>query len=414
MLMRDDGHRYDTSPIPVRKHAVPEEKRNRPDRFRERRVPRWIYRIIAILAVSALAVLGWYNRANLQPENVLQWIKTSVVGMGIGDSYPKTFSGSSVAPGNFLCDDKNIVFASDTALTVCNTTGKELLNVQHSYAGPAVRASGVRVLLYNLGGKDAEVETVGGGAVKLTVQQNILGGALAANGRSALISAADGYCGMLTAFDASGKALSYYWFSNYYPTAIALSPDGTKAAVTGVSAKDGGLVSAVYLISLDSGKTVQPETVCDGNLLSDVFWDTDRTVAAVGSTGAVFLDTFSGTKTDYGFAGSQLTAYCSDGGRLALGLMPYEGSQNQKLVVLDKSGNAVYTAKFSEKIRSVSLFGQTAAALSDGKVYFSTLSTASGSAHACDAGSDSCAVALKDESSAYVLGISEVRLLNNH
>ena len=412
MLMRDDGRRYDTAPISAGKHTVPGEKRERTDRFRERRVPRWIYRIIAILAVAALAVLGWYNRANLTPENVLQWVKSSVVGMGIGDGYPKTFSGSTVAPRNFLSDGKNIVFASDTALTVCNPTGKELLNVQHSYAAPVIRTSGVRVLLYNLGGKDAMVETVGGGTVKLSVGQNILGGALASNGRSAIVSSADGYCGMLTAYDTSGKVLSYYWFSDYYPTAVALSPDGTKAAVTGVSAKEGDLVSAVYLISLDSGKTMQPATVCTGNMLSDVFWDADRTVAAVGDTGAVFLDAFSGTKTDYGFDGSQLTAYSSDGGRLALGLMPYEGSQNQKFVVLGSSGNAVYTGKFSEKIRSVSLFGQTAAALSDGRAYFASLSSPSAAARECDAGSDSCAVALKDESSAYILGISEVRLVN--
>lgn len=410
--MRDDGHRYDTAPIPTGRHAVPGEKRERPDRFRERRVPRWIYRVIAILAVSALAVLGWYNRANLQPENVLQWVKTSIVGMGVGDGYPKTFSGSTVAPRNFLCEGKNAVFASDTALMVCNQTGKELLNAQHSYAVPVVRASGVRVLLYNLGGKDALVEAVGGGTVKLSVGQNILGGALAANGRSAVISAADGYCGMMTAYDISGKVLSYYWFSDYYPSAVALSPDGTKAAVTGVSAKDGGLVSAVYVIPLSGGKTVQPSAVCVGNMLNDVFWGTDRTAIAVGDTGAVFLDTFSGTKTDYGYGGSQLTAYCSDGGRLALGLMPYEGSRNQKFVVLDSSGTTVYTAKFPEKIRSVSLFGQTAAALSDGKVSFGSLSTPSASARECDAGNDACAVALKDESSAYVLGISEVRLVN--
>lgn len=412
--MHDDGKRFDTAPIPTGRHSVPEGKKERPDRFRERRVPRWVYRIIAILAVAALAVLAWYNRANLTPANVIQWAKTSVVGIGTGDGYPMTFSGSTVAPRNFLCTEKNIVFASDTALTICSPTGKQLLSAQHSYANPAVCASGTRVLLYNIGGKDAMVQTVGGGTVKISVGQNILGGALAANGRSAIVSAADGYCGMLTAYDAAGKVLSYYWFSDYYPTAVALSPDGTKAAVTGVSAKDGGLVSAIYLISLSSEKTVQPAAICSGNMLSDVFWDTDRMVTAVGDTGAVFLDTVSGTKTDYSFNGARLTAYCSDSGRLALGLMPYEGSRNQKLVVLSPSGNVAYTAKFNEKILSVSLFGQAVAALSDGKAYFGSLSSPSSPAQECDAGSDSCAVALKDESSAYVLGISEVRFVNIH
>lgn len=412
MTMRDDGRRYDTASIPAGKHAVRGEKREGGDRFRERRVPRWVYRVIAILAAAALGVLGWYNRANLAPENVLQWVKTSVVGLGVGDGFPKTFSGSTVEPKNFLSEGKNVVFASDTALTVCNSTGKELLDSQHSYADPAVCASGVRVLLYNLGGQEASIDTVGGGTVKLSVGQSVLGAALAANGRSAVVSAADGYCGMLTAYDASGKVLSYYWFSDYYPTAVALSPDGTKAAVTGVSAKDGALVSAVYLISLGSGKTVQPAAVCASDMLGDVRWDTERTVVAVGSTGAVFLDALSGAKKEYGFGGMKATAWCADGGRLAVGLTPYEGSRNQRFVVLNSSGNEIYTAELTGKIRSVSLFGQTAAALADGKLYCGSLSSPASAARERDAGSDACAVALKDESSAYILGISEVRLVN--
>ena len=412
MTMHDDGKRYDTAPIPAGKHAVRDRRKGEGGQFRERRVPRWVYRVIAILAVAALAVLGWYNRANLTPENVLQWVKTSVVGMGVGDGFPKTFSGSTVEPKNFLSEGKNIVFASDTALTVCNSTGKELLSSQHSYADPAVCASGMRVLLYNLGGQEASVETVGGGTVKLSVGQNVLGAALAPNGRSAVVSAADGYCGKMTAYDAAGKVLSYYWFSDYYPTAVALSPDGTKAAVTGVTAQDGVLASAVYVIPLGSGQPVQPAAVCTGNMLAGVFWDTGSTVIAVGNTGAVFLNTASGAKKEYSFGGMQVTAYSSDAGRLALGLMPYEGSRNQKFVVLNSSGSEIYTAVVPEEIRSVSLFGQTAAALADGKLYAASLSSPSSAAKESSAGSDSCAVALKDESSAYILGISEVRLVN--
>lgn len=410
--MRNHGQRYDSAPAKAGRYAVPEGRRERTDHFRERRVPRWVYRVIVILAITALAMLGWYNRANLAPENVLQWMKTSVVGMGIGDGFPMTFSGSTVEPKNFLCEGKNIIFASDTALMVCNSTGKELLNSQHSYADPAVSASGTRVLLFSLGGREVSVETIGGETKKLQVGQNILGASLAENGRCAVVSAADGYCGMMTVYDTAGKVLSYYYFSDYYPTAVALSPDGTQAAVTGVSAKDGVLASAVYLLSVGSGKTVSPVAVCNGSMLGDVYWNAPHTVIAVGDTGAVFLNTVSGAKKEYSFGGRKATAWCSDQGRLAVGLMPYEGSRNQQLVVLNSSGGEIDTSSFSEKINSVSLFGQTVAALANGKLYCGSLSSPSSAVQKCDAGSDACAVALKDESSAYILGISEVRLVN--
>lgn len=409
--MRNDNGRFDTTPVDIGRHMVPTVKKPEKGKPGGHTVPHWIYRIIIILALCALAVLGWYNRDNLAPANVLQWVKSSVVGIGVGDGFPKTFSGSTVEPGNFLSCEKNVIYASDTALTVCNPTGKELLNFQHSYGSPAVCAAGSRVLLYNLGGKDAASTTVGGSTQNLSVNQSILGGAISADGHCALISGTDGYCGKLTAFTPAGKALSYYWFSDYYPTAVALNPSGTKAAVTGVSAKDGSLVSAVYIINLSSGKTVLPKTVCTGNLFHAVAWNTENTVEAVGDSSAVFLNASSGEKKEYGFGGSHLTAYSFDGGRLALGLMPFEGSENQKFVVLDESGSPVRSRTLTGKISSVSLFGQTAAALSDGKIYFEPLGA--GPEAVRSAGNDACAVTLKDETSAYVLGISEVRLVNN-
>lgn len=411
--MRDEEHRFDTAPVNVGKHMLPDEKKALSGKFRERRVPRWVYRVILILALCALAVLGWYNRANLTPENALQWVQSHVVGLGAGDGFPQQISGSSVAPKNFASEDKNIVLASDTALVVYNSTARELLNQQHSYSNPILKVNGSRVLLYNLGGKSCEVETVGNGnPLKLNTDQNILGGALSSNGRSALITAADGYCGMMTSYTASGQVLSYYWFSDYYPTAVALNSDGTKAAVAGVSAKNGELVSAVYIIDLSSGKTVQPAAVFTGNMISAVFWDTESTVAAIGDTGVSFLNPSTNAKNDFSFNGSKLTSYCSDSGRIALGLAPYEGSSNQKLLVLDKSGNQIYSRQIDGKIQSVSLLGQTAAALSDGKVYFQSLASASpGTVQ--NAGNDASAIALKDEGAAYVLGISEIRIVNN-
>ena len=327
----------------------------------------------------------------------------------IGDGYPKTFSGSTVAPRNFLCTEKNIVFASDTALTVCNPTGKELLNTQHSYASPAVRASGTRVLLYNLGGKDAEVETVGGGTVKLSVGQNILGGALAANGRSALISAADGYCGMLTAYDAAGKVLSYYWFSDYYPTAVALSPDGTKAAVTGVSAKDGGLVSAVYLISL-----AQRKNRAAGSRLHRQY--AERRFLGHGPHG--YCGRRHGRRVPrHRFRdenGLQLRRGAADGVLLrrrpscprpdAVRRFPTTRSslcsalRGARHTPRNSGEDSFRFALRADRCRPVGRQG----------IFRLSFLTAS-AVQECDAGSDACAVALKDESSAYVLGISEVR-----
>lgn len=412
--MQNDEHRFETARFDFPKHQLPEEqRRSEAIRFREHRVPHWVYRIILILVLSAAAVLLWYNRSNLAPENTLAWVQSHIVGLGVGDGYPKTITGASVKAKNFVSADKNVIFSSDTAFVICNSTAKELVNRQHSFSNPVLKVNGTRALLYNLDGKSCQLETTGQSSLKLTTAQNILAGAISENGRVALVTRADGYCGLLTVYNETLNVKSYYWFYEYYPSAVALSPDGTKAAVAGISAKDGEIVSAVYLLDTNSGKTAQPFAVYTGNMIHSVYWDTDSTVVAVGDTAASVIHVSSNTKTDYSFNGSQLTAYCSDGGRTALALSSYGGSADCRFVVLDKNGSEIFTRQINSAVKSVSLYGQTAAALSGDSAYFYSLAGPSGSANSRNAGSDAAAIALRDESSAYILGISEIRLINN-
>ena len=411
--MSNREHRYRDEQEQPGKYLIPEKKEQEPAP-KEHRPLHWIYRLILILVLCAAAVAGWYNRANLSPENVWGWLKSGIVGLGVGDGYPKSFFGSTVEPANFISQEKNIIFASNTALSVDNSTGKELTGFQHSFSNPVLRVNGLHFMLYNMGGRNSILSTSAGTETKITTEQNIIAGAVSQCGKSVLLTAADNSCGMMTAYDASGNVVSYSWFSGYYPTAAALNPDGTKAAVTGVSAQNGTLSSAIYIIDLTGGQVVQPLAVSAGNLLCSVYWDTDSSVEAVGDASVVFLNPDSGTVKEYSFQGSILTAYTADAGRIALSLAPFESSASQTFLVLNSSGSQVFSTQISGQICSVSLYGQTAAALSDGNVIFCPLASSSvASPVSRSAGSDARAVALKDETSAYILGISEVRLVAN-
>ncbi len=412
--MDDREHRYDTTGIDPSKYRLTETgRRPRAKEFKARRAPRWLYRVILILALSALAVLAWYNRSNLTPSNVLVWVQSRIVGFGIGDGFPQAVAGSSIQPGNFIVSEKNLFTASDTALTVYNSTAKELLNDQHSFGNPVLKVSGSRTLLYNLGGRSFRLDSVSGGTKQINVKQNILAGALAANGRCAILTEADGYCGQLTVYTAEGGVQSYYWFYDYYPASVALNEDGTQAAVAGVSAKNGEMVSAVYLLDLDSGKVEQPFATYPGNLIHAVYWNGASTVAAVGDSGASIINASSRTKKDFDYHGERLSAFCFDAGRTALALASFGETSVSNLVVLDPGGAEIFSQKLGGSVRSVSLYGQTAAALADGEAYFCSLSSPGQAAKKLESGSDAKAVALRDETSAYLLGISEIRILEN-
>ena len=405
--MADDGRRYDTAQFdPMRR--PPREQRKTPHDFREHTVPRWVYRVILILILSVLAVLGWMNRDNLAPASVLEWAQDRVVGMGVGDGYPHSIAGTNVLPRDFLSADGNLYAASDTALTVLNPTAKELASRQHSFGSPVLKLGGGRALLYNLGGTGCRVEGLSRTVSKFSAGGNIVAGSLSRQGGYALLTEADGYLGELTTYTEDGREQFHYWFSDYYPTAVALNADATKAAVTAVTAKDGAVASAVYLLDLNSSKTQQPLAVYDGNLLFDIAWDGDSAVTAFGDQAVELIDADSRSKAEYSYGGMQITAYCSAADRTVLGLSSYEGSSASSFVVLNRSGGQLLSEQLEGEIRSVSVFGGATAALCGSKAY---LYPTAGAAVSRDAGSDAKALALRNESSAYLLGVSEIRMV---
>lgn len=411
-MSMNDGERFDTNELAVLKHQSRREKRKGKRTRRESRIPRWVYRIILILILCVLAMLIWFNRSNLTPSNVVDWVQNQVIGMGIGDGYPTKIAGSTVSVGNFKSVNKEAIFVSNTALTELNATAKEIISRQHSFSNPVMKVNGSRALVYNLGGKGYQLESQSKTLVKTNGQENILAGALAANGRFALVTQSNGYFGQLSAYTEDNKKKSDYWFSEYFPTAVALNKDGTKAAVTAVSAKDGGLTSAVYILNLNSGKTVAPFAVFPENMMLDVVYCDDGSIVAIGDKLTTVIHE-SQSKTDFDYQGLQLSSYCVDTSRTALSLSPYKSTASGKLVVLDGTGKTAVSINFKQKIMSVSLYGDTVAALVNSKVQFYSATTGSPTG-SCDAGDDATAIALRDESSVYILGVSEIRLASSH
>lgn len=373
-------------------------------------IPRWVYRVSVILIVSVLGLLVWFNRENLTPSNIVEWTQSKIVGMGIGDGYPSPISnGSSVRAGNFASVNKEAVIVSDTALTVLNSTAKELVRRQHSYSNPVMKTAGSRVLIFNLGGTGFQVEGQSKTILKQSTPENILAGSIAANGRYALATQAEGYRSKLTVYLADGTPQYLYQFSDCYVTDVALNRDGTRAAVTGVSASGGAITSSVYLFEFSDPKPKKILKYTD-NLMLTVHYGGNGVIVAVGD---LLVSTIgeTGEKVDYGYGGQRLLCYAVDNGRTAVALAPYANSAASKLAILDDGGKEVSSNNLTGAASSVSIYGNTAAALADGKISAFPMSggVLSGSV---DAGTDARSIALHDESSVYVLGVSEIRLLD--
>lgn len=372
-------------------------------------IPRWIFRVAFILIACVVFLLVWFNRDNLSPDRVVEWFQDTVLGFGTGEGYPTPISGTNVSAGNFDVSNGQVVLTSDTEAVILNQNGKTVMSRQHSYSQPVMKAKDGRVLLYNLGGTGFQIESRSATIYKGNLEQNIYAGDVAANGIYAMVSKSKGYLGQLTVYLKDNSEQYKYFFSEYYITSIALNKDGTGAVAAGVSAKDGALRSAVYVFSFDKA---EPAAVFeyDENLIQSVGYLKDGTAVAVGDSLTSVINTSAGTKIDYSYGTQHLSAYriCDTGTVLALS--QYTDGRSCTLVQLDNKGGAAATISTDLKITSVSGYGQTLAALSGGRVHvYDEKGAKKGD---WDAGSDARELLLSNDRTAYILGITEVRLVN--
>lgn len=385
-------------------------RRRRRRRKKERRLPAWVYRVTAILLIAVLGLVLYVNRENLTPERIADWVQERVVGLGVGDGYPAPITGSQVLACNFTSASGEVVMVSDTHLTALNSTAKEVLSRQHSFSFPILRLCGDRALLYNLGGNGYQIETRSKTLFRGDAESNILAGAMAENGHYALLLESTDYLGQLSVFTDANEEQYEYRFSGCYPVTVALNSDASKALVCGVYAEGGAFASSLYLIDLSSSQGVEPAVSFAEATPIGAFWYNDGSAAAVCDTLTAVV-TENGSVVQYSYGGWQLACYAGGDGFTALGLSPYADAASGKLVLLNSSGQEQRSFPLSAEPDAVSVYGNTAAVLADGTVYAYSIADGVLIAQA-EAGDDAVSLALANESSAYILGVSEIRTVS--
>lgn len=389
-----------------------EDRRKRDKRKKKRLSPVWsrLIKIFLILLAAFLGLFLWLNRDNLHPETVVDWLHEKIVGMGVGDGYPTPIIGSTVAEGNFDSSNGDLVMVSDTHLTVMNSTAKELMSRQHSFTTPALKLAGTRMLVYNLGGKGYQVESYTKTLVKETGEEKIFGGGISSEGTYALLTEAEGYFGKLTVYTPENEERFRYRFSSAYPMAVAVDGGGGKALVTGVSSKDGALLSSLYLLDMNSTESQEPLGEYEDTLFLGAYICPDGTAVAVGDTRTVVVPS-GGSPQVYEYGSRQLASYDVGDDVTALCLLPYDTASSGELILLGHDGAVRKTISVGSAMESVSIAGNTVAVLGGGVLSGYSISDGSPAGQA-EAGSDGIAVAMRDETSAYILGVSEIRMVS--
>ena len=371
--------------------------------------PKAFYRAALALVAVVLGLAVWVNWESLSPQNVWNWLRLQVMGSSEGDGYPVAVTGSTVSEGNFLAQGGNAVVLSDTAFTVLGPSGQELGSIRHSLSQPVLKRAGDTYLLYNQGGPGYMVVRGTETLLEGSAEDDILAGAVSAGGRFALATHGDDGASLVTAYLESGEEQFTYRFSQGYVTALALSGDGGRAIACTVRSQGGELVSKVTVLDLNQSQPLG-EYESPDNLLLAAGWGDNGALYAVGDAALVRARGSDLEFSEYAYDGRRPTAYLLEGGRVYLSLSAYEHAGPSTLLVFRGMEDPLEIPS-QERIISLSVSGGSVGALTGGELAVFDASTGQELARAA-AGSDAKSAALSSESSAYILGGSEVRALS--
>lgn len=363
-------------------------------------------KVFLILFLSVVAVLAIMNIEKLTPDNIAHWFQYDLLGKTDGEGYPVAFSGSSLNTQNFDLISNVPVYCSDTTIAVLNQNAGKYQENQHSFASPALRVNGGCGLIYNIDATGYTVIRRDEVTYSGSAADKIYAGDIASNGVYALLTRSDDYLSKLTVYRTDNLEKYEYSFADYYVNTVSLNQDGSRAVLSGVSARNGGLISVLYILDFTQNTYMQ-KYEADDTFIYDVAFLNNGNAVAVGDHMSFFIDVGSGQKKDIGYRSRTLTGYTlkrDDGLLLSLSVNP--DGRACDIVTVNNSGEAAERIQTGEKVYSMDIFHDRIAVLEHGRI---VVFNAEGKEEAAaEVNADSRRLCYTDSRTFYVLGKSRI------
>ncbi len=368
-----------------------------------------IYISGGVLIVVAVFLMIWMNKDTFSLVDSLNWIKVQLVGAGEGDGFPVQIKGTNVAEKNFISVDGDVAALSDTALTVLDSTGKELYSVRHSFDTPFMRHSGNNFVLYNSGGSGYIVQTGAETMMNGTSESDISAAAVAGNGEFALGVQGKELASELNVYMRDGTPKYKYQFFDSYITAVSLNANGSMGAVCSTGSQSGELVSKITILDFNNEEPIA-QYESRGNMLIDILWGESGRIYAVGDSALILATEGNYNFEEFSYGGRYLTAYCLENNRAYVSISGHEFTGGCTVHMFSDNAAPVLMDT-EERVESISPIGSAVGVLVGEQVIF--FETDEGrEIGRTSAGGDVKSIALASENMAYALGISEIRAVS--
>ena len=366
-------------------------------------------KVFVILFISVVVVLALTNLDNLTSDNINHWFQYELLGKTEGGGYPVRFSGMSVDIGSFDVMDGCPVYCSDTSLVVLNSNAGEYLNAHHSFASPIIKTGSGYSVVFNSGATAYKLISRDSVIYSGTTDKKIFDADVAPNGTYALLTEGSDYLSELSVYKIDNTKKFSYSFAEYYVNNVSVNRDGTKAALGGVSARNGGLISAVYILDFGQDNYLQKYEFEDSFIYS-VEYLNNGNVIAVGSEAAYYIDVEKNKQTAFEYDMKTLTNYSFDSEYGAvLSLSSDADGRSCDVFTISSDGKKTNETSINDKVLSLDYTNEKIAVLTSGKVTVYNLKGKE--LKSVDADADSRKICFSDSDNIYVLGTSLISKL---
>lgn len=252
-----------------------------------------------------------------------------------GHGFAEEIAGSrTVRVSNVV---KGTALLTDTTYSVYDSKGREVVSESHSFASPAMETSGVYSLLFDRMGKDYTFRTVSSVISKGTAEDSIICAAVSESGSFVLVTNSETTNAKVIVFSAAGQAKHKWKSVEYKISDVAISPSGRYIALSGVSVKNGELVSTVIVQKVGAKENLK-EFSFEDTLIMDVEFDGNSRIVAIGDDMVAALDVKNNRNSGYSYDERILNSYdIGENGDIALVFSSNSDGRNASVVVLDSS-----------------------------------------------------------------------------
>ena len=115
----------------------------------------------------------------------------------------------------------------------------------------------------------------------------------------------------LTVYRKDDLEMYQYSFADFYVNRVSINTDGTRTVVSGLSAKNGSLLSVLYVLDFSQGNYMQRYEF-DEIYIYDVKYLDNGNAVAVGDKAAYYIDINGGSKKNIDYHSRFLTTYTLD------------------------------------------------------------------------------------------------------